>query len=135
MEINYLFPPEEVENLPTWRFVLHFVVTPKYKDSVRKQAIANLKKAEWKIIEFPFSLDDVGLTETGEALSVPIEVPEDRRRRKDSLADYESDVWKVIGNVLSAAGDGAKAFGDLYYEAVDWDDVDWEVGDDDPDGD
>lgn len=131
MEINYLFPPDEVENLPTWRFVLHFVVTVNYQESVRKKVIANLKAAEWKIIEFPFGLDNLELVETGEALSVPIEVPEARRRRKNSLQDYESDVWKVVGNVLSAGGEEAAAFDDLYYEAVDWgeeeeDDDDWE---------
>ena len=131
MEINYLFPSEEVENLPTWRFALHFVVTDEYTESVRKQAIANLKAAEWKIIEFPYGLDNLELVETGEALSVPIEVPEDRRRRKNSLADYESDVWKVIGNVLAAGGEEAKAFGDLYYEAVDWEDEDWDESDQD----
>jgi hypothetical protein len=122
-EINYLFPPEEVENLPTWRFVLHFVVTEKYKESVRKNVIAKLKAAEWKIIEFPYGLDNLELVETGEALSVPIEVPEDRRRGKNSLEDYESDVWKVIGNVLGPA------FSDIYYEAVDWEDDDWDETD------
>ena len=39
---------------------------------------------------------------------------EDRRRRPNSLADYESDVWKVMGIVM------CEGFGDVYYEAVDW---------------
>jgi len=112
--INYLFPPDQILNLPTWRFVLHFEVTPAYHDGFRRQAIANLKAAQWKIITFPFGLGDLALDGSGRAFSVPIEVPEDRRRRPNSLADYESDVWKVIGNVTC---DG---FGDIYYEAVDW---------------
>ena len=72
------------------------------------------KAAQWKIVTFPFSLDALALNESGRAISVPIEVPEDRRWRPNSLADYESDVWKVMGNVMC---DG---FGDVYYEAVDW---------------
>jgi hypothetical protein len=112
--INYLFPSDQVLNLPTWRFVLHFEVTPAYTDAYRQEAIAALKAAEWKIITFPFDLNTLALDETGRAVSVPIEVPEDRRRRPNSLADYESDVWKVMGNVMC---DG---FGDVYYEAVDW---------------
>ncbi len=112
--INYLFPPDQVLNLPTWRFVLHFQVTPAYTEAHCQEAIAALKVAEWKIVTFPFGLDTLALDEAGRTLSVPIEVPEDRRRRPNSLADYESDVWKVMGNVIC---DG---FGDVYYEAVDW---------------
>lgn len=112
--INYLFPPDQILDLPTWRFVLHFTTTPAYQDELRQQAISNLKAAKWKIITFPIELDDLALDETGQALSIPIEVPEDRRKRPNSLQDYESDVWKVMGNVMS---DG---FGDVYYEAVDW---------------
>jgi hypothetical protein len=112
--INYLFPPDQVLNLPTWRFVLHFEVSPAYRDEHRQQAITALKAAQWKIVTFPFGLDTLVLDEAGRALSVPIEVSEDRRRRPNSLADYESDVWKVMGNVMC---DG---FGEAYYEAVDW---------------
>src|SRR5205807_1462902 len=55
--INYLFPPDRVLNLPTWRFVLHFEITPAYKDEHRQQAITALKAAQWKIVTFPFGLD------------------------------------------------------------------------------
>jgi len=48
--INYLFPPDEILNLPTWRFVLHFVVTPEFHQGLLDQAITNLKAAQWKII-------------------------------------------------------------------------------------
>ena len=112
--INYLFPPDQVMNLPTWRFVLHFEVTPEYQDKHRQQVIANLKAAQWKIVTFPFGLDSLALDEAGRALSVPIEVPEESRRRPNSLADYESDAWKIMGNVI------CEGFGDIYYEAVDW---------------
>lgn len=112
--ISYLFPPNQILNLPTWRFVLHFEVTPAYHDGFRQQAIANLKAAVWKIISFPIPLDTLTLDQSGRALCVPYEVPEDRRHRANSLTDYESDVWKIMGNVMR---DG---FGEIYYEAVDW---------------
>ena len=51
--------------------------------------------------------------ETG-TVGVPIQVPEERRRPPNSLADYESDVWKIYRHMVSAG------FGDLYYEAIDW---------------
>jgi len=112
--INYLFPPDQIHNLPTWRFVLHFMVTPQFDQAALQRAIERLKAAEWSIVVFPFALDDLALDQNGRMVSVPIEVPDDRRRRPNSLAQYESDVWKIIGNMV---GPG---FGDIYYEAVDW---------------
>jgi hypothetical protein len=111
--INYLFPSNQITKLPTWRFVLHFMAPADYTPATLASAIADLKAAEWKIVSFPFGLDALSIDPTGKAVSVPIEVPEDRRR-PGSLADYESDVWKIIGNMV------ASGFGDLYYEAVDW---------------
>jgi hypothetical protein len=101
--INYLFPPDQILNLPTWRFVLHFMAPPEYHEGMLHKAIAALKAA-----------DTLSLDESGKAVGVPIEVPEDRRGRPNSLADYESDVWKIMGNMIECG------FGDLYYEAVDW---------------
>ncbi|HEY7310115.1 MAG TPA: hypothetical protein VH643_12205 [Gemmataceae bacterium] len=112
--INYLFPPDQILNLPTWRFVLHFMAPPEYHEGMLHKAIAALKAADWKIVTFPFGLDTLSLDESGKAVGVPIEVPEDRRGRPNSLADYESDVWKIMGNMIECG------FGDLYYEAVDW---------------
>ena len=77
-------------------------------------AIANLKTAEWKIVTFPAGLDSLSLDKTGKAVGVPIEVSNDRRRRPGSIAEYESDIWKIMGNMASCG------FGDLYYEAIDW---------------
>ncbi len=112
--VNYLFPPDQLLSLPTWRFIFHFETTPAYRVEHRQQAIAALKAAEWKIVTFPVPLDDLALDESGRAFSVPVEVPEDRRRQPNSLADYESDAWKLMGNVM------CEGFGDIYYEAVDW---------------
>ena len=28
--VNYLFPPDQMENLLSWRFVLHFIVPPSF---------------------------------------------------------------------------------------------------------
>lgn len=112
--INYLFPSDQIHRLPTWRFVLHFMVPPEFRLGALRQAIRQLKGADWKIVTFPFGLDSLTVDPTGEAVSVHIEVLEDQRQRQGSLADYESDVWKLMGN-MAACG-----FGDVYYEAVDW---------------
>ena len=112
--INYLFPSDQIHRLPTWRFVLHFMVPPDFRGGSLRQAIRQLKAADWKIVTFPFGLDTLALDPTGQAVSMPIEVLEDQRRREGSLADYESDVWKIMANMVECG------FGDLYYEAVDW---------------
>ena len=112
--INYLFPPDQIHRLSTWRFVLHFMAPPDYHPASLERAIAQLKLAEWKIVRFPLGLDELTLDPDGKAVSLPIEVPEDLRRRRNSLADYESDVWKIMGNMVDCG------FGDCYYEAVDW---------------
>ncbi len=112
--INYLFPPDQIDALPTWRFVLHFKAPAWFRERKLKAAIAALKGAEWKIVEFPFSLDTLAYDPKTKCVGVPIEVPEGRRARPGSLEDYESDVWKVCGNMMS------NGFGDLFYEAVDW---------------
>jgi hypothetical protein len=113
--INYLFPPEQVELLPTWRFILHFVVGVPPEASVLVKARAALKSADWKIISFPFGIDAVSYDPVSQSVDVAIEVSEERRKRANSLPDYESDFWKVCGNIMSAG-----LLGDIYYEAVDW---------------
>jgi hypothetical protein len=112
--INYLFPPDQIERLPTWRFVLHFKAPSLFREGRLKKATDGLKSAEWKIIEFPLGLDNLPFDAKAGTVGVPIEVSEERRRRPNSLADYESDVWKVCGHMVGAG------FGDLYYEAIDW---------------
>jgi hypothetical protein len=113
--INYLFPPDQIHALPTWRFILHFVLPSGCDGSAVASAAANLKAADWKIVTFPFGVDTIAYNPETQSIDVAIEVPEDRRRRPDSLADYESDFWKVCGNMGSAG-----LLGDIYYEAVDW---------------
>jgi hypothetical protein len=61
-----------------------------------------------------FGLDDLKYDANTKAVAVPIEVPAERRAQPNALADYESDVWKIYGNMVAAG------FGDLYYEALDW---------------
>jgi hypothetical protein len=113
--INYLFPPEQIHALPTWRFVVHFVVPPPHDPSALAEAVSSLKSAEWKIISFPFGIDAITYDPASNSVDVPIEVPEDRRKRPNSLADYESDFWKICGNMGSAG-----LLGEIYYEAIDW---------------
>lgn len=112
--INYLFPPEQIDSLSTWRFVLHFIVPETFGDAEVERAKDLLRAAEWKIVTFPFGLDNLAVDPKSRSLDVPIEVTEERRRRPGALADYESDVWKIFGNLTTCG------VGDLYYEAVDW---------------
>lgn len=114
--INYLFPPDQINALPTWRFILHFIAPPNYDDSILKQAISALKDAEWRIVTFPFGIDSLSHDPENDAVDVPIEVPEASRQRPDSLTDYESDFWKIAGNMAHFG------FEEIYYEAIDWQD-------------
>jgi hypothetical protein len=113
--INYLFPPEQIHALPTWRFVVHFVVPPPFNAAALATAVAGMRSAEWKIISFPFGLDALAYDSESQSVDVPIEVSEERRKQPNSLADYESDFWKICGHMGSAG-----LLGDIYYEAVDW---------------
>ena len=54
--INYLFPSDQIHRLPTWRFVLHFMVPPDYQPTSLQRVVTQLKAAEWKIVTFPFGL-------------------------------------------------------------------------------
>ncbi len=116
--INYLFPPDQISNLPTWRFILHFKIPDNYGPEQLQVAIHKLQAAEWKVVTFPFGLEHLALGKSGEYVEIPIEVPEQRRHAPNGLADYESDVWKIMGNMLGAG------FGELFYEAIDWQDPD-----------
>jgi hypothetical protein len=110
--INHLFPPNKVNELPTWRFVLHFKAPANAADAT-KQAVERLKTVTLKTVAFPFGLDALAPDDRG-MVAVPIEVPESRRRQMGSLADYESDFWKICAAMMTFG------FGDVYYQAVDW---------------
>lgn len=112
--INYLFPPDQINNLAAWRFILHFKLPSEFTQSNLNRAVEQLKAAQWKIIEFPFDLDSLAVGEESQTIGVPVEVSEENRKRVNALADYESDFWKVCGNMM------ANGFGDVYYEAIDW---------------
>ena len=113
--VNYLFPPDRIGCLPTWRFVLHFVLPSGCEASALAKAVAGMRSAEWKIVRFPFGLDAIAYDPQTHSVDVPVEVPADRRKQPNSLADYESDFWKICGNMGTAG-----LLGDIYYEAVDW---------------
>jgi len=114
--INYLFPPDQVEHLPTWRFVLHFQAPRLFAGRAVRKAVAALQPLPFKAIRIQRPWSRLAIDPRTQTLDIPIEVPEERRRQPGSLQDYESDVWMIYGHV---AGCG---FGDLFYEAVDWHD-------------
>lgn len=114
ISINHLFPPDQISNLPTWRFILHFTLPPKFTQTDLSKAVDELKAVQWKIIQFPFGLDNLTVSEESQSIGIPIEVAENNRRQANALADYESDFWKVCGYMLE------NGFGDIYYEAIDW---------------
>lgn len=109
--INYLFPPNQITNLPTWRFIFHFPGSSSPEDI--NAASKALKQADFKVIQFPAGLD-LGFDPHTSSLDVNVEVPEDVRHQKNALPDYESDVWKILGNMASCG------YEEVFYEAVDW---------------
>ena len=76
-----------------------------------------MKTAEWKIVSFPLGLDAITYNPASQSVDVQIEVPGDRRKRLNGLADYESDFWRICGNMASAGFQG-----DICYEAIGWQD-------------
>ena len=112
--INYLFPPDQINHLVSWRFILYFKLPSEFTQKNLNLAVEQLKAAQWKIIKFPFGLDDLTVSKESQTVGVPIEVTEENRKRINALADYESDFWKVCGNMME------NGFGDVYYEAIDW---------------
>ena len=112
--INYLFPPDQIGNLPTWRFVLHFKKPAWFADSKTRKALSALKNAGFKAVHFPLGLEQPMLNKQMGTVGIAIEVSQDRRSQSGALADYESDVWKIYGNMVQ------HGFGDLFYEALDW---------------
>jgi len=112
--INHLFPPQEINNLPSWRFALHFKAPTFFRGRKTKEASERLRAAEWKIVHFPFGLDDLPFDEGTGTVVVRVEVSQEDRGRENALRDYESDFWKIYGNMLPSG------FGDLFYEAIDW---------------
>ena len=113
--INYLFPPDKINELPSWRFYLHFVAPETDTHELVQQAKARLSSTQFDIIEFPFGIDAITYSDDSNEVSIPYSVTEENRAQANSLALYESDVWKVLG-VMASAGFQS----DVYYEAIDW---------------
>ena len=112
--INHLFHPEKINDLPTWRFILHFKAPNSAPTEQIKNAAEQLKSVSLKAVLFPFGLNELSYDPKNGTVAVPIEVPEPRRKQAGSLADYESDFWKICAAMMKCG------FGDLYYQAADW---------------
>lgn len=113
--INYMFPPEEIVNLPQWRFYLHFIAPDTYTDDMLADAKDKLRSAEFSIIKFPLDINEITYEKNDNSVSIPYFVTEDDRAKPNSLELYESDAWKIMGN-MAAAGFQSE----IYYEAIDW---------------
>jgi hypothetical protein len=115
--INYLFPPEKINDLPAWHFILHFRYPLFWGKQKLLKANNLLARAEWKIIQFTEAGKNqyIKLNLGKRILSINIDVTENERYNEDSLSKYESDVWKILG-IMAGCGFS----GDVYYEAVDW---------------
>jgi len=116
--INFLFPPEKINDLPTWRFILHFKInTPMiFSKRALQKAITKLEQVDLKTARFSCNLKEIKIDPHTKTIPVSIQVPELRRYQQNSLSDYESDVWKIWATIIGFG------FTELYYEAVDWHD-------------
>ena len=112
--INYLFPPQEIRELPTWRFVLHFIAPDVAANEAVSSARAALSELQFKALAIAVPIGSLVLDPQNHSLGVPVEVSSERRKQPGSLEDYESDVWKIYGTLIGLG------FGDLYYQAIDW---------------
>ena len=111
--INHLFPPDKINTLATWRFILYFKA-PAERVEQMAAAAAGLKALQLKAVTFPFGFTAEDYDAKNNVARVAIEVSEERRRQPSALTDYEADFWKICAAMMGCG------FGDLYYEAVDW---------------
>ncbi|HEV8241572.1 MAG TPA: hypothetical protein VGS57_19575 [Thermoanaerobaculia bacterium] len=112
--INWLFPPKKIHDLPSWRFVLHFIAPEVLTEEVLAGARTALSQLQFKALSIAVPTDSLQFDAKNHALDVPVEVADARRKQPGSLEDYESDFWKIFGTLLGLG------FGDVYYQAVDW---------------
>jgi len=112
--INYLFPPDQINVLPSWRFVLHFKAPTDQRAAQTTRVAEKLKSLALTAVTFPPDDDMPAYEPKTNTVAIGIEVTEARRQQAGSLADYESDVWKIFAAMHDCG------FGDVYYEAVDW---------------
>jgi hypothetical protein len=48
--VTYLFPPDQINALLSWRFVLHFIAPQPFDDAALKHAVNNLKQTDWAVV-------------------------------------------------------------------------------------
>lgn len=114
--IHYLFPPDQISALPSWRFILHFQAPSWPFAEQTKEALDALAGLDLKRVQFPQGLSSPLLNDEMETVGIMVEVSPESRALPNALADYESDVLKIYASMV------ASQFGDLYYEAIDWQD-------------
>lgn len=114
--INYLFPPDAIDDLPSWRFQYHFK-TPFFGAAKKlRKAAEQIRTVDFKVLVITSDLDQLQIDKKDGAVTIAAEVPEEIRQTEAGREDYESDFWKLWGNMLEFG------FKDVFYEAVDWQD-------------
>jgi hypothetical protein len=112
--VNFYYPPDKINTLPTWRFILSFKLPKPVTEELIDNAIAVVKTLEFKAIVFPTGIENVTIDPKNYMINFNVEVKPDRRAQSGSLEDYEGDVWKFFGHMIECG------FGDLYCDSIDW---------------
>lgn len=84
--INYPFPPDQIDNLPSWRFVFHFPVES-VEDFDAADIGTQLEAIEFEVIEFPRGFEPK-FVHGRSKLKCAVEVTEKARRRRGALGRY-----------------------------------------------
>lgn len=112
--INYLFVPERINELPSWRFILHFESPILFKGKAIQKAITELANLDLQAVSFEDDLSKLKHDRQSGCVPLAIGVTEAYRMQPNALETYESDFQKIYAVMLECG------FGGLFYEAVDW---------------
>jgi len=115
--INTLFSEERINELPSWRFILHFESPIMFKGKAIQKASDLLKRLSLTVTSFETDLNKLKHDRKSGCTPIHIIVTEDKRQQSNALQHYQDD-FKKIHTVMLECG-----FGGLFYEAVDWRDI------------
>ena len=93
---------------------LHFQAPQDRREAQTLAAAEQLRSLQLKTVHSRLASTTPCYEAKTDTVAIAIEVPEEGRRQAGSLADHESDFWKIYAAMVACG------FGDVYYEAVDW---------------